>query len=160
MLSTLSALDIIRCMHCFAKDRLLVHYRHYNSLQAYPSLKPLAAWVTDLVTRILFINEWIDNGIPSVFWISGFFFPQPFLTGTLQNFARKAVISIDTITFDFKVFFFTTASITVIYNNIMVERYRNLFHLYYNYINTIREGSLQTASVPLDQERRGTALCS
>lgn len=73
------------------------------SLQAYPSLKPLAAWVSDLVTRIEFIKEWIDRGIPSVFWISGFFFPQAFLTGTLQNFARKAVISIDTITFDFKV---------------------------------------------------------
>ena len=70
--------------------------------QAYPSLKPLAAWVTDLVDRMKFIQDWIDSGIPSVFWISEFF-PQAFLTGTLQNFARKAVISIDTITFDFKV---------------------------------------------------------
>jgi len=35
-------------------------------LQAYPSLKPLAAWVIDLVDRINFIQHWIDNGIPPV----------------------------------------------------------------------------------------------
>ncbi|KAL7843672.1 hypothetical protein AOLI_G00251840 [Acnodon oligacanthus] len=71
--------------------------------KAYPSLKPLASWVSDLVQRISFLKGWISNGIPAVFWISGFFFPQAFLTGTLQNFARRSVLSIDTISFGFKV---------------------------------------------------------
>ncbi len=71
--------------------------------KAYPSLKPLASWVSDLVQRISFLQNWISDGVPAVFWISGFFFPQAFLTGTLQNFARSASVSIDTIAFDFKV---------------------------------------------------------
>lgn len=44
--------------------------------KAYPSLKPLAAWVVDLLQRTEFIQEWINKGAPAVYWISGFFFPQ------------------------------------------------------------------------------------
>ena len=70
---------------------------------AYPSLKPLAAWVSDLILRIQFIQGWVDKGIPTIYWISGFFFPQAFLTGTLQNYARRNVISVDTISFGFQI---------------------------------------------------------
>jgi len=50
---------------------------------AYPSLKPLASWYSDLKERIAFMDDWLMNGTPRSFWISGLFFPQGFLTGTL-----------------------------------------------------------------------------
>ena len=74
---------------------------NYWASKAYPSMKPLAAWVDDLVARLQFINNWIDTGVPKVFWISGFYFPQAFLTGSLQNFARKYQLPIDIVSFNF-----------------------------------------------------------
>lgn len=71
--------------------------------KSYPSLMPLDNWVEDLCRRIKFIKNWVDNGTPKVFWISGFYFPQGFLTGLLQNFARKRVIAIDTVSFSFPI---------------------------------------------------------
>lgn len=35
------------------------------------SLKPLSSWTQDLNDRITFLKNWIDNGTPNYFWISG-----------------------------------------------------------------------------------------
>jgi dynein heavy chain len=66
------------------------------------SLKPLMSWIEDLNNRIQFVTKWIRDGTPNLYWISGFCFPQAFITGTLQNYARKMKIAIDRVSFNFK----------------------------------------------------------
>ena len=68
---------------------------------AYPSLKPLGAWVNDMKERVAFIRKWLSVGKPDAYWVSAFFFPQGFLTAVLQSFSRKYQIAIDILNFSF-----------------------------------------------------------
>ena len=70
---------------------------------SYLSMKPLASWFDDLIKRCAFMNDWLVNGQPNAFWISGFFFPQGFLTGCLQTHARIYKIPIDELAFSYQI---------------------------------------------------------
>ncbi|XP_029949300.1 dynein heavy chain 6, axonemal [Salarias fasciatus] len=91
--------EMDRIYTSFLNNQVPTHWAN----SAYPSLKPLASWVRDLALRTAFIQTWITRGQPKSFWISGFFFPQGFLTGVLQNHARHYNLPIDELSFAFNV---------------------------------------------------------
>ncbi|CAM9410945.1 unnamed protein product, partial [Discosporangium mesarthrocarpum] len=70
---------------------------------SFASLKTLASWNKDLIFRVEFMRSWLQNGQPACFPLPVFFFPQGFMTGTLQTFARKYQVAIDTLNYKFEV---------------------------------------------------------
>jgi dynein heavy chain len=85
------------CHDCCDQYSLFIFFQWFLPFQvpanwasvAYPSLKPLASWMQDLIARLTFMRTWLVNGPPNVFWFGGFYFPQGFLTGAQQNHSRK-----------------------------------------------------------------------
>ncbi|XP_074478915.1 dynein axonemal heavy chain 2 [Sebastes fasciatus] len=83
------------------------HYMHDARVpplweKAYPSLKPLAAWTRDLCQRVDQFARWAKTAQPpTLFWLSGFTFPNGFLTAVLQSSARQHNISVDTLSWEF-----------------------------------------------------------
>jgi len=68
---------------------------------SFASLKTLGSWVKDLLFRVDFFRTWLLNGQPFGFALPVFFFPQGFMTGTLQTYARKYSVAIDELKFKF-----------------------------------------------------------
>lgn len=78
----------------------------------FPSLKPLDSWIKDLVERITFIGSWVKNGPPHTYWLAAFFFPQGFMTATMQTYARATGKPIDTLGFQTNVLEFHSNEVT------------------------------------------------
>jgi len=59
--------------------------------RAWPSMRPLTSWLSDLNSRLTQLEEWQNNPveIPKVTWISGLVNPQSFLTAICQVTAQR-----------------------------------------------------------------------
>jgi len=52
-------------------------------------LPTLPLWYQGLLDREKQLTDWLDNGRPNVYWMTGFFNPQGFLTAMKQEVTRK-----------------------------------------------------------------------
>ena len=53
----------------------------------------------DMLKRLEIVENWLREGPPNSFWISGMFFPQGFMTAAMQTYARAKGIAIDELRF-------------------------------------------------------------
>ena len=64
---------------------------------AWPSMRSLDLWISDLLKRFKQLNEWCGNPneIPKVTWLSGLIIPESFLTAIKQVTAQQKGLELD-----------------------------------------------------------------
>lgn len=80
--------------NCFIFQRVPSEWENAG----YPCLKPLLSWTEDFFQRIDFVGSWLLNGPRPSYWLSGFFFPQGFMTAIKQTYSREYQIAVDILT--------------------------------------------------------------
>ncbi|CBY14833.1 unnamed protein product [Oikopleura dioica] len=90
-----------RMLASFAKREIPENWKR-NSFARSSSNTSMKDFVQELKSRVEYFNAWAENGTLKSYDISKLFFPQSFFTTLLQNFARSRSVSIDEVTFDFK----------------------------------------------------------
>jgi len=90
--------DLDQMYSGFLKNALPGNWRSVS----FATMKTLGSWTKDCFYRIDFMRNWL-NGQPATFPLQTFFFPQGFMTGTLQTFARKHQVAVNTLAFQFHV---------------------------------------------------------
>jgi dynein heavy chain len=66
----------------------------------YPSQKPLGSWMRDLAVRVEFFCGWVDDKLPTCWWLPAMTYPTGFLTAVLQVAARANGVSIDSLSYE------------------------------------------------------------
>jgi hypothetical protein len=64
---------------------------------SFPSALTLRSYINDLQQRIEFMDTWIRTTRPAIFKLGAFYHPEEFLTTVLQVYARKHIVSFDSL---------------------------------------------------------------
>lgn len=113
---------------------------------SYPSKKPVNSWIDDLQQRLYFFKKWENEGTPSKFWLSAFFFTHTFLTGIKQNYARLNKIEIDKLDYNFE-FVNNNSKFNLDANNI------NKYYIYGLYLEGAEWSSSENCIVELSDNK-------